>query len=134
MTDVLAPPTRIGGPAIAALGFMALALGTLQSVVDPSLPLLQRELGIGPAEGALITVTLLTTGAVVAPVAGMLGDRYGGKRVLVALMTMVSVGGLLASVAPNRSVLLLGQILQGAMVGALPLSFILVRKHLPGPW
>ncbi|GAB3482248.1 MFS transporter [Amycolatopsis cihanbeyliensis] len=131
MSETLVSPVRIGRQAVGALGFLALALGTLQSVVEPSLPLLQRELGIGPAEGALITITLLITGAVVAPIAGKLGDRYGGRRVLVVLMTAVSAGGLLSSLAPNLPVLLLGQVLQGAMVGALPLSFILVRRHLP---
>ncbi|MEV2253518.1 MFS transporter [Streptomyces sp. NPDC050147] len=109
---------------------MALALGTLQSVVEPALPLLQRELGVSPAEGALIGNALLVTGAVITPIAGKLGDRYGGKRVLVRLMAVVSVGGLLAGLAPNLPVLLAGQVLQGVMVGALPLSFILVRKHL----
>ncbi|MFJ8752418.1 MFS transporter [Streptomyces sp. NPDC102441] len=123
----------MGRLSIGALGFLALALGTLQSVVEPALPLLQGELGVGRGEGALIGNALLITGAVVTPVAGKLGDRYGGKRVLVRLMAVVSVGGLLASLAPNLPVLLLGQVLQGVMVGALPLSFILVRKHLsPG--
>lgn len=122
---------RIGVPAISALGVLALALGTLQTVVDPARPLLERELGVGPAEGALISNTLLVTGAVVAPVAGKLGDRYGGKRVLLALMALVSAGGLLSSLAPGLPMLLVGQVLQGAMVGALPLSFILVRKYLP---
>ncbi|CAM5265455.1 Drug transporter OS=Streptomyces glaucescens OX=1907 GN=SGLAU_10765 PE=4 SV=1 [Streptomyces glaucescens] len=123
-------PARLGWLSIGALGVLALALGTLQSVVEPALPLLQRELGVSPAEGALIGNALLVTGAVVTPVAGKLGDRYGGKRVLVRLMAVVSVGGLTAGLAPNLPVLLLGQILQGVMVGALPLSFILVRKHL----
>ncbi|MFH9672297.1 MFS transporter [Streptomyces sp. NPDC017405] len=118
---------------VGALGVLALALGTLQSVVEPALPLLQDELGVSPGEGALIGNALLVTGAAVTPVAGKLGDRYGGKRVLVRLAAVVSVGGLLAGLAPNLPVLLLGQVLQGAMVGALPLSFILVRKHLtPG--
>ncbi|GAA2331703.1 MFS transporter [Streptomyces kunmingensis] len=124
------PSVRLGKLSIGALGFLALALGTLQSVVEPALPLLQRELGVSPAEGALVANTLLITGAVVTPVAGKLGDRYGGKRVLVWLMAVVSAGGLLAGLAPNLPVLLLGQVLQGVMVGALPLSFILVRKHL----
>lgn len=129
--EVPAPPVRPGMPATAALGVLALALGTLQSVVEPALPLLQRELGVGPAEGALIANAVLVTGAVVAPVAGKLGDRHGGKRVLIWLMALVSAGGLLAGLAPNLPVLLLGQVLQGVMVGALPLSFILVREHLP---
>ncbi|WP_128375258.1 MFS transporter [Streptomyces cavernae] len=124
-------PVRIGRLSIGALGVLALALGALQSVVEPALPLLQRELGVSSGEGALIGNALLVTGAVVTPVAGKLGDRYGGKRVLVWLMAVVSAGGLLAGLAPNLPVLLLGQVLQGVMVGALPLSFILVRKHLP---
>ncbi|MGW8066591.1 MFS transporter [Streptomyces ziwulingensis] len=128
--EVAVSPVRIGWPATGALGILALALGTLQSVVEPALPLLQRELGVSAAEGALIGNALLVTGAVVTPVAGKLGDRYGGKRVLVRLMAVVSVGGLMASVAPSLPVLLFGQVLQGVMVGALPLSFILVRKHL----
>ncbi|MBJ3810753.1 MFS transporter [Streptomyces flavofungini] len=131
MSLAVISPVRIGRLSIGALGVLALALGTLQSVVEPALPQLQRELGVSPAEGALIGNTLLITGAVVTPVAGKLGDRYGGKRVLVWLMAVVSAGGLLAGLAPSLPVLLLGQTLQGVMVGALPLSFILVRKHLP---
>ncbi|MFE1934005.1 MFS transporter [Streptomyces sp. NPDC059474] len=131
MSLAVASPVRIGRLSIGALGVLALALGTLQSVVEPALPQLQRELGVSPSEGALIGNTLLITGAVITPVAGKLGDRFGGKRVLVWLMAVVSAGGLLASLAPDLPVLLLGQILQGVMVGALPLSFILVRKNLP---
>ncbi|WP_228000250.1 MFS transporter [Nocardia australiensis] len=131
MSEIIAPPVRIGRSAVAALGMLAVAAGTLESVVTPALPLLQRELAITPAEGALLSITLLITGAVVTPIAGKLGDRYGGKRVLVRLMAVVSVGGLLSALAPNMPMLLLGQVLQGAMVGALPLSFILVRRYLP---
>ncbi|MFD5745822.1 MFS transporter [Streptomyces sp. NPDC127033] len=131
MTTTLAPPARIGNAAVGALGLLAVATGALESVVTPTLPLLQRELGMSPAEGALLSITLLITGALITPVAGKFGDRYGGKRVLVRLMAVVSAGGLVSALAPNLPVLLLGQILQGAMVGALPLSFILVREHLP---
>ncbi|MFF0228368.1 MFS transporter [Streptomyces sp. NPDC004629] len=131
MTATLAPPVRIGKAAVGALGMLAVATGALESVVTPTLPLLQRELDMSPGEGALLSVMLLITGALVTPVAGKFGDRYGGKRVLIRLMAVVCAGGLASALAPNLPVLLLGQVLQGAMVGALPLSFILVRKHLP---
>ncbi|NGN64752.1 MFS transporter [Streptomyces sp. A7024] len=131
MTTTLAPPARIGRAAVGALGLLAVATGALESVVTPTLPLLQRELDLSPAEGALLSIVLLITGALITPVAGKFGDRYGGKRVLIRLMAVVSAGGLVSALAPNLPVLLLGQVLQGAMVGALPLSFILVRKHLP---
>ncbi|MFC8103076.1 MFS transporter [Streptomyces sp. NPDC057363] len=131
MTTAPAPPARIGKAAVGALGALAVSAGALESVVTPTLPLLQRELDMSPAEGALLSVVLLVTGALITPLAGKLGDRYGGKRVLIQLMAVVSAGGLVSALAPNLPVLLLGQILQGAMVGALPLSFIVVRGHLP---
>ncbi|WP_328492978.1 MFS transporter [Streptomyces sp. NBC_00414] len=131
MTATLDSPVRIGKAAVWALGMLAVATGALESVVTPTLPLLQRELRMSPAEGALLSIVLLITGALVTPVAGKFGDRYGGKRVLIWLMAIVSTGGLVSALAPNLPVLLLGQVLQGAMVGALPLSFILVREHLP---
>ncbi|CAM4079654.1 MFS transporter [Kibdelosporangium persicum] len=132
MTATPAPGTvRIGKAAVGALGLLAVATGALESVVTPTLPLLQRELDMSPAEGALLSIVLLITGALVTPVAGKFGDRYGGKRVLIRLMAVVCVGGMVSALAPNLPVLLAGQVLQGAMVGALPLSFILVRKHLP---
>ncbi|MFW6695077.1 MFS transporter [Streptomyces sp. MAR4 CNX-425] len=130
-TTAQAPPVPLGKAAVGALGLLALASGALESVVTPTLPLLQRELNLTPAEGALLSIALAITGALTAPIAGKFGDRYGGKRVLVRLMAVVSVGGLVSAVAPNLPVLLLGQVLQGAMVGALPLSFIVVRAHLP---
>lgn len=130
MSEAVISPVRMGRPAIGALGILALALGTLQSVVEPALPLLAGELDVSSGDAALIGNVLLITGAVITPIAGKLGDRFGGKRVLIWLMVMVSAGGLVASMAPNLSVLLLGQAMQGVMVGAMPLSFILVRKHL----
>ncbi|MFC4507302.1 MULTISPECIES: MFS transporter [Streptomyces] len=130
MSEAVISPVRMGRLSIGALGILALALGTLQSVVEPALPLLAGELDVSSGDAALIGNVLLITGAVITPIAGKLGDRFGGKRMLVWLMAVVSAGGLVASMAPNLPVLLLGQALQGVMVGAMPLSFILVRKHL----
>jgi MFS family permease len=131
MTTTSAPPVRVGKAAVGALGTLAVASGALESVLSPTLPLLQRELAMSPAEGALLNVLIPITGALVTPIAGKFGDRYGGKRILIRLMAVVSVGGLVSALAPSLPVLLVGQVLQGAMVGALPLSFIVVRKHLP---
>ena len=132
MTAPPAPPLPgIRNSAVAAVAILAGAIGTLESVVSPALPLLQRELSIDPAQGALLSIAMLITGALTAPIAGVLGDRYGGKRVMIWLMVVVTAGGLVSSLAPNLTVLLLGQALEGAMVGAMPLSFILMRKLLP---
>jgi MFS family permease len=131
MTTILAPPVPIGKAAVAALGVLALSTGALESVVSPTIPLLERELDMSQSEGALLSIVLLITGALITPLAGKFGDRYGGKKILIRLMAVVSVGGTVSALAPNLPVLLFGQVLQGAMIGALPLSFIVVRKHLP---
>ncbi|MFK4546050.1 MFS family permease [Streptomyces tendae] len=131
MTTTLAPTVPIGKAAVGALGILALSTGALESVVSPTIPLLERELDMSQSEGALLSIVLLITGALITPLAGKFGDRYGGKRILVRLMAVVSVGGMVSALAPNLPVLLVGQVLQGAMIGALPLSFIVVRKHLP---
>ncbi|MGA4992424.1 MFS transporter [Nonomuraea bangladeshensis] len=130
MSTVQVPPVRVGKAAVAALGMLAAAAGALESAVSPTLPLLQRQLSLTPAQGALLSIAMLITGALLLPVAGNLGDRFGGKRVMIRLMTVVVTGGLVSSLAPNLPLLLLGQVLQGAMLGAMPLSFILVRKYL----
>ncbi|CAL9620742.1 MFS transporter [Streptomyces sp. enrichment culture] len=131
MTTTLAAPVSIGKAAVGALGILALSTGALESVVAPTIPLLERELDMSQSEGALLSIVLLVTGALVTPLAGKFGDRYGGKKILIRLMAVVSVGGTVSALAPNLPVLLVGQVLQGAMIGALPLSFIVVRKHLP---
>ncbi len=76
---VPARPARTGA-AVTALSLLAVSTGSLESVVSPTLPLLQRELDMTPAQGALLNIVLLITGALTAPIAGKLGDRYGGKR------------------------------------------------------
>ncbi|MEU3946247.1 MFS transporter [Streptomyces sp. NPDC029526] len=133
MTTTQAPtaPPPTGRAAVGALGLLALSAGALESVVAPTLPLLERELGLNPSGSAVLGIVLLVTGALVTPLAGSFGDRYGGKTVLVRLMAVVAVGGTVSALAPNLPLLLLGQVLQGAMVGALPLSFVVVRAHLP---
>ncbi|WP_320784674.1 MFS transporter [Streptomyces sp. CRN 30] len=131
MTTSPAPAPPFGKVAVGALGLLALSTGALESVVSPTIPLLERELHLSQAQGALLSIVLLITGALVTPLAGRFGDRHGGKKGLLRLMAVVSVGGTVSALAPNFPVLLLGQVLQGAMVGALPLSFVVVRRHLP---
>ncbi|GAA2348030.1 hypothetical protein SVIO_024480 [Streptomyces violaceusniger] len=72
MSEAVFSPVRIGRLSIGVLGILALALGTLQTVVDPALPLLQRELGVSSGEGALVSNAVLITGAAVAALAGNL--------------------------------------------------------------
>src|SRR5690606_41435267 len=111
MTTTLpaAPPPLMGKAAVAALGLLALSTGALESVVAPTIPLLERELGMSPSASALLGVVLLVTGALVTPLAGKFGDRYGGQTVMVRRSAGARVGGRLSALAPNLPQLAPGQ-------------------------
>lgn len=51
VSEAVGPPGRLGKAPIAALGILALALGALQSVLDPALPLLQGSWASAPPKG-----------------------------------------------------------------------------------
>jgi MFS transporter, YNFM family, putative membrane transport protein len=81
---------------------------------QPILPLLRRVFQAGTVEVSL-TVTVAALGvALSAPFVGLLADRLGRKRVIVASAFLLAVCSLLAATSPNLPVLILWRFLQGA--------------------
>ena len=78
------------------------------------------------------TVTAYWLGAAVfAAVSGRLGDLLGYRRVLLAVMTVASVGAIVAACATHVAVLIAGCAMQSIAAGITPLSVGLVRENLP---
>lgn len=73
----------------------------------------------------------LIVGAAVAAVAGRLGDIYGRRRVMLALLLIGAAGSLMSALATSYAVLLTGRIIQGLTGAILPLCIGLVRENLP---
>lgn len=115
-------------PAMAVLAALAVTIGALESIPFPALPLLQRELGLDPAQAGLLSTTLIITSAITMPVVAKIADDRGGRRTLLALTWCIVAGAVLSAFAASFPVILLGQFLQGLGGGVLPVAFVLARQ------
>ncbi|WP_051791593.1 MFS transporter [Amycolatopsis jejuensis] len=127
------PESRSGSKAAAifVLAALTVAIGALESMPIPALPLIQRELGLDPAQAALLTTTLLLTGSVTMPIIAKLADARGGLRVLVALSWCIVVGGAVSAFAGSLPLMVFGQFMQGLGIAVVPVSFVVVRELFP---
>lgn len=124
-------PTATPRQALTALGVSIGSFASLQSLLVPVLPVMQRDLGTDAAGITWALTTWLIVAAVATPLLGRAGDLYGKRRVFVLALAAVAAGSVLAAVAPNLGVLLGGRALQGIGGALFPLGFGLVRDVLP---
>ena len=127
-TGRAARPARV----LFALVVVVLSYGLPQTMLVPTIGALQRELhtSAAAASWAVLSSTLLAS-AVLTPVVGRLGDRFGKRRVLLVCLGVYLVGTVGAAVAPGVGVLIGFRAVQGISLALLPLSFALVRELLP---
>ncbi len=78
----------------------------------------------------VITITLLVA-AVATPIAGRLGDMYGKRRVVIALLLALVVGSAIAALSTSIIGVIIGRGLQGAVSGVVPLGIAIMRDVLP---
>ncbi|HEV7811855.1 MAG TPA: MFS transporter [Leifsonia sp.] len=113
---------------------LALSVGsfaTLQSLVVPVLPVIQRDLGT-TTSGATWTMTAwLISAAVATPLLGRVGDMLGKRRIFVLALLAVALGSVIAALAPNIGVLIGARVIQGIGGAMFPLAFGIVRDAFP---
>ena len=115
-----------------ALSAVVFAFSMMQTLVVPALPTLGRDLGAtGQATGWILTAFLLA-GAVLAPVVGNLGDRFGHRRVLLIVVFVFAAATIGAALAPSLGVLLVARVVQGVSTATFPLALALARGMLSG--
>jgi MFS transporter, ACDE family, multidrug resistance protein len=95
-------------------------LGT--SSVTPAFPQIQDEFGISSAQVGLLITVFTLPGILLTPVAGVLSDRYGRRKVLVPSLFLFGVAGVACALATDFGLLLVLRILQ--WVGAAALGAI----------
>lgn len=114
-----------------ALAATVTVTAVLQTIVVPVLGTIATQLGATPsAVGWVVTANLLAA-AVLTPVLGRLGDLYGRKRVVVAILLAVCLGSVLAAATSSLGLLIAGRVLQGASFGLFPLTIAIIREELP---
>jgi predicted MFS family arabinose efflux permease len=117
-----------GRLAVALVGFCAfLQLYTPQSL----LPLFAAEFGAGPAAVSLTVSATTLAVALVAPFAGMLADRIGRRKVIVAAIFLLVVPTGLIATAGSLGEILIWRFLQGLM---LPPIFAIAVAYIGEEW
>ncbi|OUC87834.1 MFS transporter [Streptosporangium minutum] len=118
---------------IGIIGAPVLFIGVfqlLEMMLSPALPLIQRELAASPGEIAWIFTGGLISSAISTPIVGRLADIYDKRTLLLTLMAIASAGALIAGLAPNVTVLIVGMAVEGVWLGILPLTVGLFRDAL----
>ena len=99
-------------------GVTMVAVGNVSSVA-PSFPLMGEALGVSRVQVGWVVTAYALPGIVSAPVAGVLADRVGRKRVLVPTLLMFGVAGTACAFVRSFPVLLALRVVQGAAAAPL---------------
>jgi MFS family permease len=110
-----------------ALAFAGLGYTLPQSLFAPALPAVQAELGASTAATTWILTAYLLSAVITTPIAGRLGDMFGRRRTLLAVLGLLAAGSAIAAVADSLTVLVAGRVLQGSAGAVFPLAFAILR-------
>ncbi|MDX3097770.1 MFS transporter [Streptomyces sp. ME01-24h] len=118
----------------ARLTFAVLATGggvfsMLQSLVAPALPTVQHAMHTSQSTATWVMTAYLLSASVFTPILGRVGDLIGKKRTLVAVLVALTLGCLLAALAPSIGVLIIARVIQGIGGALFPLSFGIIRDE-----
>ncbi|WP_167041305.1 MFS transporter [Salinibacterium sp. ZJ454] len=125
MTD-RAPRSRL----VPALIYAALSTAIVSSLGMLLVPTLSREMDVSVSTAQWMLTINLLVGAVATPVMGRLSDGPHKKRLLLWALSIILVGSILAAVAPNFTVFLVGRALQGLTYGIVPVTIALARRYV----
>ncbi|GGT21530.1 MFS transporter [Streptomyces griseoviridis] len=125
-------PARPGTKALLALILAVLSYSLVQTMLVPTLGILQTELDTSAAGAswAVLSSTLLAS-AVLTPLISRLGDSHGKRRVLLVTLALHLLGNIGAAAAWNVGSLIAFRAVQGVSLALLPLSLGLIREVLP---
>jgi len=106
----------------------------VNSFVNPAMPEISAALGLTDVQAGLVVGAASLPGVVMAPVAGILADRYGRRHVLVPSLVLFSVAGGLGSFATGFWTLFPLRVLQGIGGAALiNLAVTIIADAFEGP-
>src|SRR5947209_12167876 len=83
------------------------------TIVNVALPTIGRDFGVSPTEVDSISIAFLVSLAVFIPASGWLGDRFGGKRVLLTAIVVFTIASALCGAATSLGELVAFRVLQG---------------------
>jgi EmrB/QacA subfamily drug resistance transporter len=102
------------------------------TIVNVALPTIGRDFGVAPTAVDGVVIAYLVSLAVFIPASGWMGDRFGGKRVLLCAIVVFTIGSALCGLAQDMSQLVLFRIIQGAGGGMMaPVGMAMLYRVFP---
>jgi MFS family permease len=115
---------------VAVLATAGLCSSFMLTLVVPIQAELPRYLDASREDTLWVVTATLLASAVATPIAGRLGDMYGKRRIVLALLVLLVAGSVLAALSPGIGGVIAGRALQGASVGIVPLGISILRDIL----
>lgn len=112
-SGILALPAR-DRTVIVILLFSAFVTFLNETIMGVALPTLMGEFKLAASVIQWLTTAFMLTLAIVIPVTGFLLERLSTRTMYLTAMSLFSLGTLLAGIAPNFSLLLVGRIVQAS--------------------
>ncbi|MCU4184469.1 multidrug efflux MFS transporter [Acidiferrimicrobium sp. IK] len=119
--------------AVSAVYVAALFLSILDvTIVNVAIPTIGRDFHTPAASVDVVVIGFLVSLAVFIPASGWIGDRFGGKRTLLAAITVFTLASALCGVATSLGELVVFRIIQGVGGGMLtPVGMAMLYRTFP---
>src|SRR6202042_3636995 len=128
MTGRVSQKVAVGVVYVAAM-FMTIMDAT---IVNVALPTIGRSFGVPATSVASVSIYFLVSLAVFISASGWLGDRFGGKRVLLAAIAVFTAASALCGAAQSLTQLDIFRVLQGAGGGLMaPVGLAMLFRVFP---
>ena len=102
------------------------------TIVNVALPTIGRDFAVSPTSVDGISIAFLVSLAVFIPASGWLGDRFGGKRVMLTAVVLFTIASALCGLAWNLESLVAFRALQGVGGGMLaPVGLAMLFRVFP---
>ena len=102
------------------------------TIVNVALPTIGRDFSVAPTSIDSISIAYLVSLAIFIPASGWLGDRFGGKRVLLTAIVVFTIASALCGLATSLGELVAFRVLQGAGGGMLaPVGMAMLFRAFP---
>ena len=125
---------RISQKVAVSVVFVAAMFMTIMdaTIVNVALPTIGHDFGVSPTAVDSIAIGFLVSLAVFIPASGWLGDRFGGKRVLLTAIVVFTIASALCGLATSLGELVVFRVLQGVGGGMLtPVGMAMLMRVFP---
>ncbi|HET9690534.1 MAG TPA: DHA2 family efflux MFS transporter permease subunit [Acidimicrobiales bacterium] len=141
LTTAPAPDAPTAGPAprldqriaVSVVYVAALFLSILDvTIVNVAIPTIGRDFHTSAASVDVVVIGFLVSLAVFIPASGWIGDRFGGKRTLLAAIAVFTIASALCGIATSLGELVVFRVIQGVGGGMLtPVGMAMLYRTFP---